>query len=101
MKVDVEGHEAAVLAGASRLLATGQVRAMLLEVAPQYGATDWVGELASLPDYRCFALVRTGHLSWRHTPRLVGLPRPENEGFSLVALRTDAVADMRVKGWIR
>ena len=101
VKVDVEGHEAAVLAGASRLLAAGQVRAMLLEVAPQYGATDWVGELASLPDYQCFALVRTGHLSWRHTPRLFGLPRPGNEGYSLVALRTDAAADMRVKGWIR
>lgn len=101
MKVDVEGHEAAVLAGASRLLATGQVRAMLLEVAPQYGPTDWVGKLASIPDYRCFALVRTGPVTWRHNARLVGLPGPRGEGFSLVALRTDAVTDIRARGWIR
>ena len=60
LKVDVEGYEADVLAGAPDLFSAGSVRSAILEVTPDVDAT-WAADLvAASPGYRAFAIGERG-----------------------------------------
>ena len=60
LKVDVEGFEPEVLAGAPDLFAQGSVRAAILEVTPAVDAS-WAAELiASAKSYQAFAIGEVG-----------------------------------------
>ncbi len=60
LKVDVEGYEGEVLAGAPDLFAAGRVRSAILEVTPDVDAS-WAADLiASSPGYRAFAIGERG-----------------------------------------
>lgn len=61
LKVDVEGYEPEVLAGAPALFADMRVKAAILEVTPSVGSS-WVGELvaATVGGYDAFAIGETG-----------------------------------------
>jgi FkbM family methyltransferase len=63
LKVDVEGYEPAVLAGAPMLFTDMRVRSAILEVTPSVGS-DWVGELVAETSggYDAFAIGEAGAL---------------------------------------
>lgn len=62
LKVDVEGCEGAVLAGAPDLFRSGRVRAAILEVTPTVG-TAWVVDLIAASNrYQSFVISETGRL---------------------------------------
>lgn len=67
VKIDVEGHEREVLAGAERMLATAQARALLVEVSPEFGDISWVGSLLERLDdrYRAWRVGEAGALRRR------------------------------------
>ncbi len=62
LKVDVEGYEAEVLAGAPDLFASGQVRSAILEVTPDVGASWAAALISSSPRYRAFSIAETGRM---------------------------------------
>ncbi len=71
LKVDVEGYEPEVLAGAPGLFADGQVRTAVLEVTPNVDAS-WAADLiASAVDYEAFVIGEVGGLVRRTDLRLV------------------------------
>ena len=61
LKVDVEGYEPAVLAGAPELLDSGRVRSAIFEVTTSL-SVNWVGDLLERLDgaYEAFAIQETG-----------------------------------------
>ena len=62
LKVDVEGYEPAVLAGAPALFDEGRVRAAILEVTPDVDA-GWAGDLITAADrYDAFAIGERGRV---------------------------------------
>ncbi|SVA20999.1 uncharacterized protein METZ01_LOCUS73853 [marine metagenome] len=62
LKVDVEGYEPAVLAGAPALFDEGRVRAAILEVTPDVDA-GWAGDLIAAADrYDAFAIGERGRV---------------------------------------
>ena len=62
LKVDVEGYEPAVLAGAPSLFDEGRVRAAILEVTPDVDAS-WAGDLIAAADrYDAFAIGERGRV---------------------------------------
>ena len=58
LKVDTEGYEAEVLAGAEGWLRDRRVRAILVEVSPEFGGVGFVGAIARQHD---FAIFRIGY----------------------------------------
>lgn len=97
MKVDVEGHEAAVFRGARGVLGTGQVRHVVYE--DHLGAESAVHDQLESHGYRVFAL------GWRFNGPVIGarterLAR-ENEAPSYLASRdaAQAEASLRARGW--
>lgn len=72
LKVDVEGYEPAVLAGAPTLFDEGRVRAAILEVTPDVGA-GWAGDLIAAADrYDAFAIGERGRVIRRTDLSRVG-----------------------------
>ena len=62
LKVDVEGYEPAVLAGAPSLFDEGRVRTAILEVTPDVDA-GWAGDLIAAADrYDAFAIGERGRV---------------------------------------
>ncbi len=62
LKVDVEGYEPAVLAGAPALFDEGRVRAAILEVTPDVDA-GWAGDLIAAADrYDAFVIGERGRV---------------------------------------
>ena len=62
LKVDVEGYEPAVLAGAPSLFDEGRIRAAILEVTPDVDA-GWAGDLIAAADrYDAFAIGERGRV---------------------------------------
>lgn len=96
VKVDIEGHEARFVAGANRALGERKIGALLFEVAPQYGSTTWVDELAQVPGYELFAIVRRDNAWPMHRPRLsarsVGSFLATGHGFSLAVISDEGTA---------
>lgn len=81
LKIDVEGFEAEVLAGAGELFEKRLVRHALIEVSPQFGAVEYAVDLLerNRHTYRAFSVVeRQGVL----------LGRPVLEPLSSTSLRT-------------
>ena len=71
LKVDVEGYEAEVLAGAPDLFTKGRVRSAILEVTPEVDAS-WAADLInSSPAYRAFAIEESGRVLRRTSLRPV------------------------------
>jgi len=66
LKVDVEGYEPEVLAGAPELLDSGRVRSAIFEVTPSL-SVNWVGDLLERLDgaYEAFAIQETGRVRRR------------------------------------
>jgi len=64
LKIDVEGAEDRVLAGARHLLETGFVEYVVLEVSPNFRSLGWLGEFFSSLEspVRFFLLSETGRL---------------------------------------
>jgi len=72
LKVDVEGYEPAVLAGAPTLFDEGRVRAAILEVTPDVGA-GWAGDLiAAAGRYDAFTIGERGRVIRRTELSRVG-----------------------------
>jgi len=66
LKVDVEGYEPAVLAGAPELLDSGRVRSAIFEVTTSL-SVNWVGDLLERLDgaYEAFAIQEVGRVRRR------------------------------------
>ena len=60
LKVDVEGYEPDVLAGAPDLFADRRVRAAILEVTPDVDSSWAVDLLSTIEGYEAFAIAETG-----------------------------------------
>jgi FkbM family methyltransferase len=77
LKVDVEGWESEVFAGATRLLESHRIRAALVEVSPAYGPVGYVDDLVEDDAYRGFRVVaRPTRSRLRRTLQLQPLPAP-------------------------
>jgi len=64
LKIDTEGYEAEVLAGAKHLVSKQQVSIFILEVSPSFSSTDWVKNLHEeiSAKYAFFTLLEEGFL---------------------------------------
>jgi FkbM family methyltransferase len=96
LKIDTEGFEADVLAGAPSLFRSKKVRFAMIEVIPEFGlAADIAAFAADHPSYRAFAIAEQGLLRraklWPLTPDAVaGTTRQ----FNMLVARDDAVDDV-------
>jgi FkbM family methyltransferase len=77
VKIDVEGHEPAVLRGFAPWLEERRIAALLVEVSPRWGGTAVFDEIEALagPAYRAFACREVGRFV-RH-PTLVSVGRDD------------------------
>jgi FkbM family methyltransferase len=98
VKVDIEGHEERFVAGAGNALRDRRIGALLLEVAPQYGSTAWIDELAQIPGYELFAIVRRDGVWPLHRPRLsarsISSFMATGHGFSLAVISEERTANV-------
>lgn len=98
VKVDVEGFEEEVLAGAVDLFVARRVRLALVEVSPQFGNTRFLSEFFAGPaaGYACFSVGETGNV--RRRPALNPVTPPDvaaaTEQFNLLAVRQDLVTGL-------
>jgi FkbM family methyltransferase len=94
LKIDTEGFEQQVLAGAAGLFAAGRVRATLLELSPQWGPISFVRRFAESHGLSTVALgyrvgVRVG-VSWRPVIRPYDEDQVLRDGqTSVLLLRSD------------
>lgn len=78
MKVDVEGWEQSVIAGAGPVLADARVGALMLEASPEFGALDYLQSLLAHPRYTCWRIgARRSGTGLRLTPELVRITSPD------------------------
>ena len=95
LKVDVEGYEPAVLAGAPTLFDEGRVRAAILELTPDVGA-GWAGDLiAAAGRYDAFAIGERGRVIRRTDLSRVG---PVRSRSSIPPVEPPAKATMNIVG---
>jgi FkbM family methyltransferase len=90
MKVDVEGWEPHVLAGAGSLINRCAIGAMAVEVHPAFTDRQWVREFLRRPGYNALGLSDSARI--RHQPSL-GDPLPlleANRPFTLLLVRKQA-----------
>ncbi|HVM08453.1 MAG TPA: FkbM family methyltransferase [Acidimicrobiales bacterium] len=95
LKIDTEGWEGEVLAGASSLFDTGRIRCVLLELSPAFGRLDYAPELAARNGYTTYLVdlvasrLRTVPILRCVTPAEVGAVEEQR---SLLVVREDASA---------
>lgn len=74
MKVDVEGWEGSVIAGAGPLLDDARVGALMLEASPEFGPLDYLRPLLALPRYSLWSIgARRSRTGLRLRPQLFRL----------------------------
>lgn len=79
MKVDVEGWEGSVLAGAGELFADPRVGALMLEASPEFGPLDYLQPLLDHGRYTSWAIRAVHSRSrLRFTPSLVPVERHQD-----------------------
>ena len=69
LKIDVEGAEAAVLEGADGWLRARRVRALLVEVSPEFGPTAYIHDIAREFDFAAY-VVEYRRAALRFVPQL-------------------------------
>lgn len=95
LKIDVEGYEAEVLAGAPHLIRSKRIELLILEVSPNFGDTSYLNKLSTDlgPTYAWYELIESGRL--RRTPKLRKIEVEEaiakSIQFNLCIFRTDAL----------
>lgn len=95
LKIDVEGWEGTVLAGAGDLIADARVGALMLEASPEFGTLDYLRALFRHGSYTAWvirAVHSRSHLRIR--PQLVPVGRPEDiaSQCNILFVRQDRVA---------
>ena len=62
LKIDTEGFEKEVIAGAKELIGKNTINVIILEVSPNFGDTEWIGELNGLlnDNYYWFEISEVG-----------------------------------------
>jgi FkbM family methyltransferase len=89
LKIDVEGWEAEVLAGAQRLIADRRFRYALIEVSPEFGSVDYAYDLLALGGYSAWRIGEAGRFIAR--PRIMPVGAIDQQ-FNLLLVRDDAPA---------
>lgn len=93
LKIDTEGYEGKVIGGANKLLKSGLIEMVILEVSPNFGEVSYLSNLCSLlgGSYLWFALEESGN--FRRKPRLYTVSLAESlnrtEQWNLVLIRQD------------
>jgi FkbM family methyltransferase len=93
LKVDTEGFEQQVLAGAASLFGDARVRFAVIEVTPEFGATDFAAaHVEGHPSYRAFAIGENGIPRRTRLRPLTSADIKSAPGqFNMLLARTDVV----------
>lgn len=93
LKIDTEGYESEVIRGANKLLESGKIEIIVIEVSPNFGDVSYLREFAQLlgQGYLWFALEETGKLRRKVALRRVSLEQSLSRTlqWNLVVFRTD------------
>jgi FkbM family methyltransferase len=93
LKIDTEGYESYVIDGASRLLQSGIVEILVMEVSPNFGEVTYLKYLSELlaEEYYWFILEEIGVLRFKPCLRRISLGESLtiSEQWNLVAIRVD------------
>jgi FkbM family methyltransferase len=94
LKIDTEGFEEQVLAGAASLFDDARVRFAVIEVTPEFGATDFAAShVEGHPSYRAFAIGESGIPRRTKLRPLTSADIKSAPGqFNMLLARTDAVS---------
>ena len=102
LKIDTEGFEADVIAGASALLASNKVEIIIMEVSPNFGSVEYLHVVDQLlgKGYKWYSLDEDGIL--RRRPKLKSVNLEDSLGFleqwNLVIVREDIVRRYQSEG---
>lgn len=93
LKIDTEGYEEKVLAGAAGWLEARRVRSILLEVSPDFGDVGFVGKAALAHGFAIFKIGYSGGLRYRPTVAEVSALDVQNEPVqaNYLLIRSDLV----------
>ena len=102
LKIDTEGFEANVIAGASALLASSKVEIIIMEVSPNFGSVEYLHVVDQLlgKGYKWYSLDEDGMLIRRPILRPVNLEDALDflEQWNLVIVREDVFQRYHSKG---
>ena len=97
LKIDTEGFEAQVLAGARSLILRQDIRMYILEVSPSFCSTSWVQDLHNEISfkYKFFKLSEEGSIRMAPQLREVGIKEALliGEQWNLVIIRNDLLGE--------
>jgi FkbM family methyltransferase len=95
LKIDTEGYESSVIAGAHNLLLTGLVETIVMEVSPNFGDVSYLREFKELlgSDYRWFSLDEIGRFRSRFFLREISLENAlaRTSQWNLIVFRVDVL----------
>ena len=93
LKIDTEGYEEKVLAGAMNLISSFEVQIFILEVSPSLGSNNWVRTLFNkiTTQYTFFRLTEHGLIKEKTSLSMVGIEEAIllSEQWNLIIIRND------------
>jgi FkbM family methyltransferase len=93
LKIDTEGYEEKILAGAMNLISSFEVQIFILEVSPSLGSNNWVRTLFNkiATQYTFFRLTEHGLIKEKTSLSMVGIKEAIliSEQWNLIIIRND------------
>ena len=95
LKIDTEGYESHVIGGANKLLESGLIEIVIMEVSPNFGDVSYLKSVSLLlgASYHWFTLEESGNFKRKPSLHRISLDQSLNrvEQWNLVLVRDDVL----------
>lgn len=93
LKIDTEGYESHVIGGAKKLLESGQIEIIIMEISPNFGDVSYLNDVTKLlgEGYHWFTLEESGNFKRKPSLHRISLAQSltRSEQWNLVLVRDD------------